>query len=168
MTEQELPQSLPQAPKGQGVNRASDEDVKLAQLLFSRALTTDQIGKEVGLAGGQVRRISRGECRPQVKKLVEALYQELIDADKAELLHARGTALKVFVDGMKDPDKWYRASCARDIRRELALAGVGISIGDVDGSVVFIDAAQAAIIFKGGRKDEVPKIIEQGEVADGE
>lgn len=163
--EQDLPQPRPGTPNPRSVTRAADKDVELAQLLFSRALTTDQIGKEVGLDGGQVRRISRGESRKQVKELVDELYRDCMDADKQRLVQERFKALKVLADGMKSDSEAVKIQSAIALRRELA--GVGISIGDVDGSVVFIDAAQAAIIFKRGRKDEVPTIIEQGEGEEG-
>ncbi len=147
--EQVLPTTHPKAPTKNLSHRLTDADVRLAKCLFARELTSDEIGQLFSLDGSQVRRIARGDNRPQVKGYIDDLARDLMEEDRHELIRARKKALRVLVKGLKSENEGTSTQCALGLRRELAGGGgITVNVDGNQGDVIIVDAAQAALILK--------------------
>jgi hypothetical protein len=94
-------------------------DLKIARLIFAGELSTDAIGREVGLSGCMIRRVRSGEKLPAIKQFVEKLAQEALEADRVAMMRNQRRAGQVLAELLESSDARVRLDAARAIRAEL-------------------------------------------------
>jgi hypothetical protein len=103
------------------------QSLEIARLIFQGELASDAIGQKVGLSGIAIRKIRAGHRRPAIKKHVERLAQEALEADRVAMMRNQRRAGQVLAELLESSDARVRLDAARTIRQEMK--GLKIDVG---------------------------------------
>jgi hypothetical protein len=148
-------------PKYQDVTAPDSEspqldarDLRIAQLIFDGELSTDAIGREVGLSGAMIRMIRAGSRIPAIAQFIETLCREAVEQDRVAMLRSQRRAGQVLAELLESTDARVRLDAARAIRAELKGFKLSVetqTVTPADASRMFAERFHGSGSSAGGR-----------------